>query len=483
MDRRQFLGGLGAVAVVGFSSSARAWVTCPTVPDFQAIPALDGELVTDPASIAAVSTDAGNIVHKTPIAVLRPGSVRDVQAMVRFCARSGIRVAARGQGHTTFGQSLVEGGLIIEMSTLNTIHSVTPTSADVDAGLKWKDLLLAVVPQGLTPPVLTGFTGLSIGGTLSVGGISSTNGSGAQVDNVRALQVVTGRGDLVWCSALQNRELFEVALGGLGQCAIIVRAIVDLVPAKAMVRTYSLTYTSNSAFFRDFRELLRRGELNDVQNLWFPNPAGGWLYQLSAAAFYDPATPPDDSQLLRGLSVDPTSAQTADIPYLNYVLRVDVLVDQLRQLGLWDNVLHPWFDVFLPDATIERYVGEVVPTLQPDDVGVAGLMLLFPQRRSRFTRRFLRVPRQNEWFYLFDILTSANTPGPNPDFESRMMTRNRTLFEKARRYGGTRYPIGSLDFSRLDWAIQYGETYPELVLLKQRFDPAGILTPGPGIFR
>ena len=56
--------------------------------------------------------------------------------MICFCRRHRIKVAARGQGHTTFGQAQVDGGLVIDMSTLNQIHSIGPTTADVDAGAK-----------------------------------------------------------------------------------------------------------------------------------------------------------------------------------------------------------------------------------------------------------------------------------------------------------------------------------------------------------
>ena len=104
---------------------------------FDRVPPLDGVLVTDPTSLAGAARDVGEIVHDTPVAVLRPGSVEDIQKMIRFCRRFRIKAAARGQGHTTFGQSQVEGGLVIEMGTLNAIHSIAPapqTSTRVSSG-------------------------------------------------------------------------------------------------------------------------------------------------------------------------------------------------------------------------------------------------------------------------------------------------------------------------------------------------------------
>lgn len=483
MKRRTFLAGVAAATVGGFCPVSRRWVSTaeaaagPRSP----VPRLDGELVMDESALAAVSTDSGSHVTRTPRALLRPGSVEDIAKMVRYCMRHRIPVAARGQAHTTFGQGLVENGLIVEMAPLGTIHSLTADAADVDAGVLWKDLLAAASEIGRTPPVLTGYIGLSIGGTLSVGGISAGNRRGAQVDNVLALQVVTGRGDIVWCSETKNRDLFSSVLAGLGQCGIITRAIVRLVPAKPRVRTYLLHYTDNATFFADLRTLLARGEFDDTFTLFFPEGPGRFVYQLNAVKYFDPADPPPDDHLLRGLNDIPSERSNFDSTYVEFALRVDFAIDFFKQIGLWDGVLHPWFDVFLPGRSVEGYVGDVLPTLTPEDVGPTGFLLLFAQKRSALKRPLLRVPN-DEWVFLFDILTAAAAPGPNPEFLRRMLDRNRTLYDRAARLGGTRYPIGSLEFTGHDWVRHYGELYLPFLISKRRFDPRGILTPGPGIF-
>jgi cytokinin dehydrogenase len=482
--RRQLLAGLGAAAVLGFDPRGRTWISSAQASSSRRIPRLDGQLLTDPASLARVSSDVGGIVHDTPVAVLRPGSVRDIAKMVKFCREFEIKVAARGQGHTTFGQSQVAGGLVIEMAPLNQIYSIKRKSAEVGAGVKWNDLLRATAAQGLTPPVFTGYTGLSVGGTLSVGGIPATYQHGVQVEHVRKLEVVTGEGDVVECSADEHSDLFEAVLAGLGQCGIITRAVIELVPAKQAVRQFFLEYTDNAVFFRDFRTLIERGEFDDLYNLWIPDGSGGWLYQLNAIKFYDSDEPPNDARLLRGLHYRGQSAPPQEYAYVDYILRIDALIEYWRSLGLWDNVLHPWFDVILPDRAVEKYVGEVVPSLAPDDVGATGFLLLFAIKRSELSRPLFRVPDgKQKWVWLFDILTAAATPGPDAEFEERMLTRNRVLFEKARDVGATRYPIGSLTFDHADWVRQYGDAWFRFAAAKRRYDPSRILTPGPGIFR
>jgi FAD/FMN-containing dehydrogenase len=120
-----------------------------------------------------------------PIAVLKPGSIEDIIRIIQFARTYKIKIAARGQGHSTYGQSQVEAGVIIDMSTLNKIHSIGADRAIVEAGVVWSQLLQQTLRQGLTPPVLTDYIELSIGGTLSVGGIGgATHRYGVQVDSV-----------------------------------------------------------------------------------------------------------------------------------------------------------------------------------------------------------------------------------------------------------------------------------------------------------
>lgn len=483
VTRRKVLANLGAAALVyGFDPINRVWVADAHAHGFHGLPELDGSVVTDPSLLAAYADDVGNIIRKTPRAVLLPGSVEDIQRMVRYARHRDIKIAARGQGHTTFGQSQVENGLVVDMRSLNEIHSIEAGRAVVDAGVTWLDLVTQSVASGLTPPVLTGYLNLTVGGTLSVGGVSSSNRGGAQVDRVRALQVVTGAGDIVWCSLSRKRALFEAALAGLGQCCIITKAVIDMVQAPSMARVFLLNYANNDAFFDDMRTLLERGELNDVYMLGVPDGAGGWIRQLNAVRFFEPDAQPDNDDLLRGLSIAPSAVDITDQTYLDYVRRVDGAIEFFRSIGLFDDVLHPWLDLWLPEAAVEEYVGSTLDELTPEDVGATGFLLLFPQLREKLTRPFFRVPEHGEWVFLFDILTAAPTPGPNPAFLEQMLTRNRALYERARAVGGTFYPIGAIPLRESDWRRQYGRFYSELRARKRLFDPDRILTPGPGIF-
>jgi cytokinin dehydrogenase len=176
--RRHVLGGLAAGALVtGFDPVSRDWVT-DRAAGFP-VPRLKGQLLLGGPAAEAAADDFGHIIHRQPRAVLQPGDVNDVVVMVRFCNEHRIPVAARGQGHATYGQAQVAGGLVIDTGPLDAIGVGTDT-VEVQAGARWSSLLNATLPHRLTPPVLTDYLELSVGGTLSVGGSAACRPTSAR---------------------------------------------------------------------------------------------------------------------------------------------------------------------------------------------------------------------------------------------------------------------------------------------------------------
>lgn len=480
--RRLFVGSAAALVVGGFDPVSRAWVSVARADcddddrRHPRIPRLDGELVFDAASIAEGADDFGHIIHRSSWAVLRPASVGDIVAMIRFAKRYEIPVAMRGQAHSVFGQAQADGGVVIDSRTLDAIHSIDASGAFVDAGVKWEDLVTEAVALGLTPPVLTDYLGLSVGGVLSVGGIGgATHRQGMVVDNCLELTVVTGEGDVVTCSASQRPRLFRSVLGGLGQFAIIVQARLRLVPAKPLARVYQLVYGDLPSYLAAHRLLNNADRFDFLQGLVAPSPAGGWQYILQAATWYAPTAPPVDATLLAGLT--PLATQIIDLPYIAWSMRVEQFEADWRAAGVWTTP-HPWSDLLMPDDAVETFVANTLATITPADVG-AGVILLYPFRRSRLTRPFVRTPA-TETIWLFDILRFTS---PDPAVVDALVAANRALLDGAVAVGGKRYPISAVRVRPADWVAHYGAAWPAFVAAKSEFDPENILTPGQGIFR
>ncbi|MCT2585861.1 FAD-binding protein [Actinophytocola gossypii] len=475
LGRRTFLAGSAAAAVVAFDPAGLGWVTeadaSATQPGAVGVPHLDGELVVDEESLAEAADDYGHLVHRRPVAVLRPGSVRDVVRMVQYAGEHGLKVAMRGQGHSTFGQAQAGGGVVIDSRTLATIHRIDQDRAVVDAGVQWLDLVRATVAEGLTPPVNTDYLGLSVGGTLSVGGIGGASSHhGMQVDNVLELEVVTGSGRHLRCSPTVRPALFRSVLGGLGQFAIIVRAAVRLVPAESTARVYNLYYPDLASMTAAQRTALADRRFSYLEGQLIP-AEGGWRYMLEGVEYHTPPEVPDDAALLAGL--DPASTEIVDMPYFDWLNRIYALVEDLKPLRLPG----PWINVFVPDAATDAYVADVLADLTPADAG--GVVLLYPVPRELLTLPFVTVP-DSEVIFLLAILRAVDPP--NEADVQRLLGVNRDLYDQVRAVGGTHYPVGAIPLTPADWRAHYGDRYPRFALAKATYDPRHVLAPGQGIF-
>jgi FAD/FMN-containing dehydrogenase len=474
LSRRALLRALSmGTAVVGFDPIRCVWVAkanAHTVP----IPALDGRLILDLPGRRAVATDWGKAISRQPLAVLKPGSITDIIQMVRFCRSFHLKMGARGQAHTMYGQSQVGGGVVVDMSSLNRIRYIGPDRASVEAGSTWRELLLATVAQGLTPPVLTDYLQLSVGGTLSVGGVNGTSyRNGAQIDNILDLHVVTGEGDLVSCSAKSDAELFHAVLAGLGQCAIIVRASVRLIRAPANARVFDMVYPNLSLLLADFQTLLSDERFSYLEGLMPALRTGGYTYILEGVSFYD-ETPPDNAALLSGLNFIPDTAHPVDQTYFQFCDRIASSEQTLQASGRWE-LPHPWLDIFIPGTQAEAFLSRVLAELSFADVPDFP-NLIYGFRRSRLKMPLLRKPDEDILF-LFDILRTTGSAQVSAAVEE-----NRRLYKDARSIGGVLYPISAVPLSQHDWQFHFDAEYERLRSAKEKYDRAGILTPGPGIF-
>jgi hypothetical protein len=414
--------------------------------------------------------------------VLQPGSVTDIKKMVDFAQDHAIKIGGMGKvggSHSTFGQAQVETGIVIDMSRLDQIHEINDDNALVDGGVRWLELLQQTTWRSKTPPTLTDYVNLSIGGTLSVGGIGGqTFRHGFQVDNVLELEVVTGRGQLVTCSPTQRPFLFTAVRAGLGQFAVIVRARIRLVDVPSHTRTYTALYGDLTTLMRDQELLVQEGRFDYVEGQAVPNQetGRGWLFLLEAVKYFAEGAPPDDNALLAGLRFISGSPQMVDRSFFDFANRLAPIEELLRQLGFW-QLPHPWFDMFVPGAEAPQFIQGVLDHETPETMGPGSVILIYPFLKSKVDSRFLALP-DSEITYLFSLLRT--TPPLADPFDQ--VQRNRAIYDDLRLIGGKRYAISSVPFRYADWQDHFGAQWFLFVLAKWFYDPHNVLTPGQEIF-
>ncbi|MEU6037993.1 FAD-binding protein [Actinomadura sp. NPDC047616] len=360
--------------------------------------------------------DFGGIVRTSPLRVARPSCARDVADAVQQAEADGLAVAARGCGHSTAGESQAPGGVVIDMRGMRAAHEVGRGHVTVDAGATWREVLDATLPHGLTPPVLTDHLDLTVGGTLSAGGVGgASHVHGTQAANVLELEVVTRQGEIAVCSASRRRGLFDAVRAGMGRYGVITQATLRLVAAPERVLVCTVPC-------RDAGELVglqRRVRADHVSGQAKPAEAG-WRFEAKAVV-YDGTRPPE--------GVEPSEVER--LAYRDFADRMRPDVAELVRLGEWARP-HPWAMVFLPAARAAELIGEVLAGTTAGDLGLSGVVLVKALRIGRVP--MLRSPADP---VLFGMLRTAS---PGCRTAAEMTAANRRLHERATAAGGTPYP-------------------------------------------
>ena len=160
--------------------------------------------------------------------------------------------------------------MVIDMTGLDAITRGEGRSAWAQAGATWGDVATHAQARGLVPPLVPDFPDLSVGGTLSVGGIGPESFRlGTLADSALELYVVTGAGEFITCSEQRHQDLFHGVLAGLGQLAIIVSARLRLVPALPQATQFRLLYQQPTDLIRDLGRLTAVRTLDGLQGSGF----------------------------------------------------------------------------------------------------------------------------------------------------------------------------------------------------------------------
>ncbi|WP_264061879.1 FAD-binding oxidoreductase [Mycobacterium montefiorense] len=155
-------------------------------------------------------------IDRYPAAVARCVNRADVATAIGFAREHGLELAVRGGGHSVVGQSMIDDGLIVDLSAMQrvTVHPDTGT-VRAEGGCLLADLDRATQAHGLATPVgivsSTGIGGLTLGGGMGW----LTRKFGLTCDNLISAEVVLADGTITAASAAATPDLFW-ALRGAG---------------------------------------------------------------------------------------------------------------------------------------------------------------------------------------------------------------------------------------------------------------------------
>lgn len=141
-------------------------------------------------------------------------------------------IIARGMGRSYGDPAQNGGGLVVDMTPLNRIHSIDPDTGivDVDAGVTLDQLMKAALPYGLWVPVLPGTRQVTIGGAIGpdIHG-KNHHSAGSFGDHVLSMELLVADGRVLHLEPTgETAELFWATVGGMGLTGIILRARIQM---------------------------------------------------------------------------------------------------------------------------------------------------------------------------------------------------------------------------------------------------------------
>ncbi|QQQ80409.1 FAD-binding oxidoreductase [Saccharothrix sp. 6-C] len=236
--------------------------------------------------------------HHRPAAIARCVRVEDVQRCLEEARRGGVRVAARGGGHSYAAYSTPHDGLVVDLGPMNGVEVRPDGTAVIGAGARLGDVYAALAAAGRCLPLgncpSVGIAGLTLGGGL--GWVDRAYG--LTCDWLRAARVVTVDSRRVTASADREPDLFwALRGGGGGNFGVVTSFEFATAPAPEVLTVFRLRFPAGSAA--------------DVLGAWQPWSSGAPDHVSSTCVVL-----PDGSVDLTGCSTGPGGPLLAELARL-----------------------------------------------------------------------------------------------------------------------------------------------------------------------
>jgi len=402
----------------------------------------------------------GMFDHKQPAMVVQCGAVDDVVSAVNFARERDLLLSVKCGGHSMPGKSTSDGGMMIDLSQMH--------STDVDSGamtiradggcLLGHIDVAATAHDTMTTTGIVSHTGS--GGFTLGGGVGRTDRKmGLAVDNLLAATVVTASGDVVRASAEENADLFWGLRGGGGNFGVATEFVYRLHPFNPMVYGGSLTYAVDKDFLEFYAEL--HETLPDEANI---EP------QLAPGAG-------ENGETLAIVGVtwcgDHAEGEKALAPMLAFP---GLMSGELAPFAYHDvqtgadGYLGPGKQYYLKSGFLNELTPEVIDIIV--DYANRGTVNSWFQHMGGATARI--APNSTAYVHRsaafnFGVMYIGEDPAQNED---KIAAVREYYYEMQPHMSGF-YTNLNEDDERNTWG-NYGENYPRLVEVKNKYDPANL---------
>jgi cytokinin dehydrogenase len=408
------------------------------------------------------SQDFGHLIRGAASTVARPTNIHEIQQLVAVARQGNLKITPRGKGYSQSGQSISLDGIVLDTAYLQQVE-IRPATAQVTcgAGITWRDLVKATVQQGLLPCTMPLNLNLTVGGTLSAGGIgSNSHRYGSSTASVLAIEAVTGDAQRQYCSPQDFPDLFDALLGGQGRCGIMAAVTLQLRPFQPQVTLYQLQYDRLAPWLADQQVLKEDPVVSHIEGFCLTAPSGEWQYKLNLAIEHDDQ-PTGGKFPLDTLQYDHLVG-VSQVPTIDFLARYDSRFQAMQETGDW-QLAHPWFECFLPASKATELIPQILDRL-PACFGEGHRVLPICTAGKP---KFFMAPELPEQSLLFAALPTGIRDADIPVARRAISQLNHLVMEA----GGRRYLSGWLETTGNDfWQQHFGPVYRDWLAAKHQYD-------------
>ncbi len=416
---------------------------------------------------------------KRPAIIVQCSGTADVIDAVDFARQHDLLVAVRGGGHNVAGNAICDGGIVIDLSSMNGVRvDLTAQRVRAEGGCTLGDVDRETQAFGLAAPLgvvsLTGIAGLTLCGGL--GWLRRKHGMAC--DALVSVDVVTADGKFVTASETENPDLFWAVRGGGGNFGVVTSFEYELYPVGPTVTLcapfYPLTDGAGD-IMRRWRDFMAEApeDISSSCLFWsipahpnFPEELQGTPVVITAAVHSGALEDGERlMQPLRGLG-EPVLDLSGPIPYNGVQTAFDPLFVKGERLNYWKSLYLDRLD----DEAIRRIVARAQDRPNPWAL-IAFWHLGGAMNRVDPAATALGV---RDAAYLYSLDTSWTDHAD----DARAIAWTREAWAEMQDYsrGGTylNFPGQGEEGEKLMRASYGDANYERLVEIKTKYDPANM---------
>ncbi|MEV0826928.1 FAD-binding oxidoreductase [Nonomuraea rubra] len=426
-----------------------------------------GGTVIEPGGAEYEAAARSVVAAGSPAFVLRPGSVADVRAAVRFAEAARLVLSVRGGGHGFAGFGTNDGGVVIDLAGLANVEIIDKERhlVRIGGGATWGQVAAALAPHGLA--ISSGDTrSVGVGGLTLSGGIGwKVRKHGLALDNLVAAELVTAGGQVVRASAGEEPELFWALRGGGGNFGVVTAFEFAAHPTTDVFHG-RITFPPQDAatVLQGWADHLRTApeELTAIANV--ANPfAGGPEGPIEILVTFD-----GDDPELAARAIDP-------------IRRLGTVIDD-------EVALIPYADTLVEGLTPPPGIRFVSRSAFVGEESVPAVLAVLAEARAAQGAPFIsvrsvggavaRVPDDATAYAhrRAELMVVTNVVGPAPVVEAARPALD-ALWGSLAPHAGGAYANFLASATEEDVAAVYPpRTYRRLAVVKRRYDPANLFT-------